>query len=81
MNSQAVNKILSFFFSVTLIVGLLPAQHTAFAAPKAAGVASLSIPGLDFLSAWIGRDKTYESAEQYIAERNQYYDNLRTTLR
>lgn len=81
MNSQPAYKIISLFISVALFVGLLPAQHIAYARPKAAGVASLSIPGLDFLSAWIGRDKTYESAEQYITERNQYYDNLRTTLR
>jgi hypothetical protein len=81
MNAYPLNKITCGILIVVLLAGLLPAQYNASAAPAAAGVISLSVPGLDFLGAWIGRDKTYKSAEEYISERNQYYDNLRATLR
>jgi hypothetical protein len=81
MNTHQLKKIISIILIIILLAGLLPVRYIASAASATAGVLSLSIPGLDFLGAWIGRDKTYASAEEYITERNQYYDNLRATLR
>jgi hypothetical protein len=81
MNTHPQQKIICGILIIVLMAGLLPAQYNASAAPTAAGVLSLSIPGLDFLGAWIGRDMTYNSAEEYITERNKYYNNLRDTLR
>jgi hypothetical protein len=81
MNSIRLRKYIYGLLIVVLMAGLLPAQQVTYAAPQPEGVLSLSIPGLDFLGAWIGRDITYENAEQFITERNQYYDNLRAALR
>jgi hypothetical protein len=81
MTLHPLQKAIYSALIVILLVGVLPARNETHAAPSAAGVLSLTIPGLDFLGAWIGRDVTYKNAEQFIEERNQYYDNLRSALR
>lgn len=81
MNVHRMHRFIYGILIVVLMAGLLPAQYTTSAAPTAAGASSLSIPALDFLGAWIARDKTYKNAEEYIAERNQYYNKQRDTLR
>jgi hypothetical protein len=81
MKTHPTQKIIYGSLVLVLLAGLLPTQNKTVASPSAGGVLSLTIPGLDFLGAWIGRDVTYENAEEFITERNQYYDNLRAALR
>ncbi len=59
----------------------LPGSLT-ITAPAAQGFRlSDVIPGARLASGWLGRNRTYKSAEEFIRERNAYYDSLRTTLR
>jgi hypothetical protein len=81
MNIHRDHRFIDGILIVVLMAGLLPTHYNASATSAAAGSSSLPIPALDFISAWIARDKTYKSAEEYIAERNQYYDKQRDTLR
>lgn len=50
------------------------------AASARGGIESLA-PFLGMVSAIFSRNRTYRSAEEFIAERNRYYDAQRATLR
>jgi len=66
---------------VLLSAPLSPAYARPFATPSQDINISGVVPGARLLVGWLGRNRTYKSAEEFIQERTEYYDALRATLR
>ncbi len=65
-----------------LMAAILP-LHGPMVVPQAPIVGRISevVPFLGILVGWKHRNRVYRNAEQFISERNEYYDGLRETLR
>jgi hypothetical protein len=82
MTLKVLARIFQLLVLIVFLAGqALPAHAEPSSAPVNSNGISAVIPGVKLLGAWVARNKTYSSAEEYIAERNAYYDQLRETLR
>jgi hypothetical protein len=82
MNIRFRSKIISILILSLLLFGeVSPVSATPLPVIQDDFNISDVIPGARLISGWLGRNQTYRSADQFMIERNQYYDGLRNTLR
>jgi hypothetical protein len=75
---RLASHLLRLFLLATLMLG--PAAPSVAAAPPHAGLSPV-VPVLSIFSALAARNRNYRTAEEFIQDRNAYYDSLRATAR